>query len=85
LKDFTNKDLIYQIGIDPVRVDILMGMKNIEFDYSWKHRRITTFDNIKVNIIGIKELIKSKEKTKRFMDKIDVKNLYLKLKIEGKR
>jgi len=84
LKDFTNKDLIYQIGIEPVRVDILMGMKSLEFDSAWKHRRITTFDNIKVNIIGIKELIKSKEKTKRFMDKTDVKNLYLKLKIEKK-
>lgn len=76
IKDFTNKKLVYQIGVEPVRVDILMGVKGLRFDSAWKHRGTTTFEGIRVHIIGIKELIKSKEKTKRPMDKVDVKSLY---------
>ena len=80
IKDFTNKKLIYQIGVEPVRVDILMGLQNMKFDFAWKHRCTTTFDKIKVNIIGIKELIKLKKKTKRPIDKMDVESLRYRLK-----
>lgn len=80
LKDFTNKKLIYQIGVEPVRVDILMGLQNMTFDFAWKQRCTTTFDKIKVNIIGIKELIKLKKKTKRPLDKIDIESLRYRLK-----
>lgn len=74
-KDFTNKNLVYQIGVAPVRVDIIMGCGSLEFDFNWRYRSSTKFDNIKVNIIGLRELIKSKKKTKREMDAIDVKVL----------
>ena len=35
LSDLTNPDLVYQIGIEPNRVDILMGMENINFTDAW--------------------------------------------------
>lgn len=74
-EDFTNKKLFYQIGVAPVRVDIIMGMGDLEFDLAFRYKSSTKFDNIKVNIIGLKELIKSKQKTKRDMDATDVKTL----------
>lgn len=84
-KDFTNKNLVYQIGVAPVRVDIIMGCGSLEFDFAWKYKSSVKFDNIKVNIIGLRELIKSKEKTKRDMDAADVKALEYILKKKIKR
>ncbi|MCM8801366.1 MAG: hypothetical protein NC912_05105 [Candidatus Omnitrophica bacterium] len=43
---------------------------------------MTYLDNIKVNIIGIKELLKSKKKIKRALDLVDVENLRLRLKLK---
>ncbi len=85
LKDFTNENMIYQIGVEPVRVDILMGLQGMKFDFAWKRRCIVFFDKIKVNVIGIRELIKSKERANRLMDKVDVENLYYKLKTKKEK
>lgn len=81
VEDFTNKKMVYQIGVEPVRVDIIMGIPGLKFKTAWKQRRKTPFNNIKVNIIGIKELIRSKAKTKRPLDKADVESLEKRLKI----
>lgn len=74
-EDFSNKKLFYQIGVAPVRVDIIMGITGIEFDSAFRNKVSAKFDNIRINIIGLRELITSKEKTRRDMDNIDVKAL----------
>ncbi len=84
-EDFTNKNLFYQIGIAPVRVDIIMDIVNLGFDIAWKYRSITNIDGIKANILGINELIESKKKMKRDIDNIDLKNLEYMLKRQLKR
>ncbi len=80
-EDFTNKKLIYQIGVAPIRIDIMMGLPSIKFEIAWRRRSISSFEGIKVNILGINELIKSKQKTKRQMDIYDTRNLMQVLKI----
>ena len=79
-EDFTNKNLVYQIGVEPVRVDIIMGIPGIEFIRAWKYRKVAVFDNIRVNIIGINQLIMSKKKARRDMDLIDLKSLQFRLR-----
>jgi len=83
--DFTNKNLFYQIGIEPVRVDIIMGIKDLDFDFAWKNRSITTLEGIRVNIIGINELIKSKRKMRRYFDLADIEALKFKLKLKRRK
>lgn len=85
LEDFTDKDLFYQIGVVPVRVDIMMGIKGLEFEDSWENRIITNFERIKVNILGVNELIRSKEITGRNEDIKDIERLQCILKKKGKR
>jgi len=80
-KDFTNKNLVYQIGVEPIRVDILMGLSGIEFSEAWEHRELADFEGIKTNIIGINELIRSKKQTKRPLDSVDIENLRYRLKL----
>jgi len=73
--DFTKEDLVYQVGIAPNRVDILMGLGGVGFDEAWKGRERTGYDGIPIFIIGRKELIKAKQISGRPQDLLDVKRL----------
>ena len=35
IEDFTNPELIFQIGIAPHRIDILMSVKGLQFAEAW--------------------------------------------------
>lgn len=73
--DFADKKMIYQIGVAPVRIDILMGVSGIQFENAWQNRKRTFYGGISINIVGIKELIYSKKKTGREHDISDTKKL----------
>ena len=75
IDDFCNPDLVYQIGIEPNRIDILMGIKGINFISAWKQRKRSKYDNIPMNIMHIKDLIQAKKKAGRKQDIIDLQNL----------
>jgi predicted nucleotidyltransferase len=83
--DFANKNLVYQIGVEPVRVDIIMGISGIGFNQAWRQRSISMVDGIKINIIGIKELIELKKRAGRQMDIVDIINLQSSLRLRKKR
>lgn len=73
--NFINKNLVYQMGIAPVRADIIMGIGGIDFNNAWKNREVAVFEGVKVNIIGKKELIESKKKANRESDRGDLRRI----------
>ena len=74
-EDFTNLDLVYQIGVAPNRIDILTGLESITFDEAWENRQETTYGKEKVNIIGRDDLIKIKRAAGRPQDLEDIQAL----------
>ncbi len=80
IKDFINKDLIYQIGVAPIRIDIIMKLPGVKFRNAWKRRKQTLYDKVRINIIDIRDLINAKEKIKRPQDILDLKKLKKKKK-----
>ncbi len=74
-EDFTNPEMIYQIGIDPNRIDIIMSITGISFEDAWKNKKQSTYDNIPINIISKKDLITAKKASKRPQDLLDVDKL----------
>lgn len=80
LQDFTDKNMIYQIGVAPIRVDIIMGLGSIKFDLAWKNRSKSRYGDTPINIIGIKELIVSKKRSKRVQDRLDLDRLITRIK-----
>jgi predicted nucleotidyltransferase len=80
VEDFLNKNLFYQIGVAPVRVDIIMDISGIEFNLAWRNRKVADFDGVRINIIGINDLIESKKKTRRSIDSVDLESLQQRLK-----
>lgn len=73
--DFAHEGYVYQMGVAPVRVDILMSITGLDFDEAW-HRRIkVNFDGISTWFISRGDLIASKAALGRPQDLIDVELL----------
>lgn len=75
LADFYNKDLIYQIGVAPNRIDIMMDIPGVQFDAAWKNRIQGSYGEEPISIISLQDLIRSKEKSGRDRDLLDLKYL----------
>ncbi len=75
VEDFTKEAMVYQIGLSPVRIDIIMGIKGLDFDYAWQRRTMSKYADIAINIIGLAELKEAKLASKRPQDLLDVERL----------
>ncbi len=73
--DFAQQDYFYQMGIAPLRVDIMMSIPGVEFEEAWKNREIVELDDLKIPFISRSDLIRSKEASGRPQDKMDAERL----------
>ena len=71
-QDFCNPELVYQIGVAPNRIDIIMGLEGLEFKVAWRNRCEAAYDGEKIYVIGRAELIRSKQAAGRPQDLEDV-------------
>ncbi len=74
-EDFAEEGYFYQMGVPPVRVDVLMGIPGLEFETAWQKRQEVDFDDLSVLFISRKDLIKAKLASGRPQDLIDVEAL----------
>ena len=69
--DFTLEGYYYQIGVAPVRIDILMSLKGVSFEDAWAKRVGSDLDGVKAFFISKGDLITSKKAVGRPQDLID--------------
>ena len=72
---FTEPDVTYQIGVAPVRIDILTQITAIEFSDAWEKRVQGTIFNTSVSFISRDHLIANKQATGRSSDVEQLKQL----------
>ncbi|MEI6127370.1 MAG: hypothetical protein WCQ99_12545 [Pseudomonadota bacterium] len=75
VEDFTNEELVYQIGVEPNRIDILMGIAGAEFYKAQQGKQESSYDGVSITIIGRNDLIKAKKTSARKQDLLDVERL----------
>ena len=75
VKDFTDTDMILQIGVSPIRVDILMSVEGISGLEAWKNKMKTRYGKTRIWILGRGDLIKTKVRAGRLQDRLDLKKL----------
>ena len=73
--DFSEEGYFYQMGVPPVRVDILMGIPGMDFKQAWRKRVETDFDGLLVSFISREDLIAAKRASGRPQDLIDADTL----------
>lgn len=74
-QDFLQEGNIIQLGYEPVRIDIITSIKNIDFSDVWNNKVQVQFGNQKAFIIDRKNLIKSKQISNRTQDAADIELL----------
>ncbi|EFK97442.1 conserved hypothetical protein [sediment metagenome] len=74
-KDFIEDNSIIQIGVAPIRIDILTDIDGVMFEEVYKNKTLHDFGDVKAFIISIDDIIKNKKSTNRLKDKIDVEEL----------
>mgnify|MGYP001456770812 CR=1 FL=1 len=78
LHDLTAADLatpgtVFQIGVAPIRIDIVTSIDGVVFDEAWKARTTAPFADQVVPILSREHLIRNKRAAGREQDLLDVK------------
>ncbi|MFA6242454.1 MAG: nucleotidyltransferase [Candidatus Hydrogenedentales bacterium] len=79
--DYTVEDLlspqwVVQLGVAPVRIDLLSGISGLDsFETLWKRRVDAQFGTVSAHYLGLDDLIESKVATGRMQDRADVGHL----------
>jgi len=58
---FTDASMIFQIGVAPVRVDIIMGISGLAFSEAWKNRQESELGEISASVLSLDDLIASRK------------------------
>ena len=73
--DFAKPGDVYQLGVPPVRIDILTAISGVTFDESWPNRIEAEVGGLRLAFIGIRELIRNKRASGRAKDLQDIELL----------
>lgn len=72
VEDVADPDSIIQLGVAPVRIDLLAAIPGCpDFQAAWKRRVDGRFGGVPTQYIGLKDLISNKEATARAQDRAD--------------
>ena len=73
--DLTTTGTIFQIGIEPLRIDVITEIDGVDFADAWPERLSAKFGGVAVFVISKHHLIANKKKTGRLQDLADVEKL----------
>ncbi|MDP2037252.1 MAG: hypothetical protein Q8L04_07700 [Ignavibacteria bacterium] len=71
-KDFLEEGSVIQIGVPPVRIDILTSISGVTFEDSFKNKEIINLDEIEVSYICKNDFINNKKASGRLKDLADI-------------
>jgi hypothetical protein len=71
IEDFCTRDIVFQIGTAPNRIDILTSISGVDFDAAWEGRTQTSVNNVPFYVIGRQELLTNKKASGRPKDLAD--------------
>jgi hypothetical protein len=74
-RDFSEPEVLYQIGIPPSRIDIMTSVTGLEFDSAWRNRISAEFGDVAAPVLGIADLKQAKRAAGRLKDLADLEEL----------
>lgn len=73
--DLSHPDLVFQIGVPPVRIDVITSISGVEFPEAWQARLKTRYVDQEVGVISREHLIRNKRASGRTQDLADLESL----------
>jgi hypothetical protein len=75
MADLSTPGVVFQIGLPPLRIDVLTSIDGVRFADAWRRRVRATFEDVGVSVIGIADFIANKRATGRLKDLADIEAL----------
>jgi len=73
--DFTEPEVFFQIGVEPVRVDIMTSVTGLAFHAAWARRVLIDFGGETAPVLCREDLLAAKKAAGRARDRRDARNL----------
>jgi hypothetical protein len=74
--DFLDPESVLQLGVAPVRIDILARVSGLEsFPSAWRRRAEGSLGSVTAHYVGFEDLVRSKKAANRTQDKADLEAL----------
>jgi predicted nucleotidyltransferase len=73
--DFATAGIVFQIGNNPRRIDILTSISGVDFQQAYDRKTLIELEGISVPVISIEDLITNKRATGRTQDLADIEKL----------
>ena len=73
--DLATPGVVFQIGLPPLRIDVLTKISGVEFTTAWPRRQRAIFGDVVVDVIGREDFIINKRATGRLKDRADAQRL----------
>ena len=74
-KDLTTPGVVFQIGVAPLRIDVLTAIDGVDFAEAWPSRLVAKFADQPIAVLSKEHLIKNKRAVGRTQDLADVERL----------
>lgn len=73
--DLSCPETVFQIGVVPVRMDLLTSISGVGFEEAWSGRISASIDGVTFGVLGREDLLRNKRTTGRPKDLLDVASL----------
>lgn len=73
--DLATPGVVFQVGVPPLRIDVLTQITGVEFASAWSRSVAAVFDDVPVRVLGRDDFIANKRATGRLKDLADVERL----------
>ena len=75
--DFATPGITFQIGVEPVRIDIITTVDGLEFEPAWQNRVAAEYGGVPAFVLSRNDLILNKRASARPQDLADIAALEL--------
>jgi len=76
MKDFIVSGQVIQLGVEPLRIDIMTSISGVDsFQTAFDNRETIEISGLELNYIGYQDLVTNKNETGRLQDKRDLVEL----------
>lgn len=73
--DMARPGTVFQIGVAPVRIDVLTAIDGVEFEECWLRRVSSRYADEVVHVLSREDLLRNKRASGRLQDLADVERL----------
>ena len=73
--DFRQPGRVVQLGVPPVRVDLITSIDGVTWDEAWRGRTVAALGDVSVSFLGRREFIANKRACGRARDLADIEAL----------